>query len=184
MKKIKLKFKNLVKQEIKISNLDAKSVEWATAIYKNQINMAIDKTEAIYVKSAYIWISNSNLPILELVEVGKNYGIKDTKTVIKIISKEVAKLASIDKKYIAEAIKTKVDGQEVFGISMFSGNPGKDRRKGTEQFSEIAKQFGAKDIRFGQAIYNYIRSVEKDNVDLYNIENEDLVKGLLSALSD
>lgn len=58
----------------------------------------------------------------------------------------------------------------------------KDRREHTDKFSEIAKKFGEKDIRFGQAIFNYMKKLEKEGKDLYFVENDELEKSLFQEL--
>jgi len=59
-----------------------------------------------------------------------------------------------------------------------------NREDNTDRFSEIAKKFGEKDIRFGQAIYNYTRKLTEEGKDLYFIENDDFEAGLLKELEN
>ena len=58
----------------------------------------------------------------------------------------------------------------------------KDRTENTDKFSEIAKKFGENDIRFGQAIFNYARTIAKEDKDLFVIENDEFEAGLLAEV--
>ena len=57
-----------------------------------------------------------------------------------------------------------------------------NREDNTDKFSEIAKKFGENDIRFGQAIFNYARTLAKEDKDLFVIENDEFEAGLLKEL--
>ena len=59
-----------------------------------------------------------------------------------------------------------------------------DRTKNTDKFSNIAKEFGQYDIRFGQAIAICISRLENKGQDIFAIENNLLEKELLDMLSE